>query len=88
MGTFIRINIIDDRVSPDLARRLVSICPVDIFALEADRLRVRPTEEDECTLCELCLNAARRGAVVIHKLYKRESLVSRGQDGDSDGGTM
>jgi NAD-dependent dihydropyrimidine dehydrogenase PreA subunit len=82
MGIFIRISINADRVSPGLARRLVAICPVDIFALEADRLQVRPTEEDECTLCELCLNAAPPGAVVIHKLYKRESLVSRGHDGD------
>jgi NAD-dependent dihydropyrimidine dehydrogenase PreA subunit len=83
VGIFIRISINDGEVSPHLARRLVSICPVDIFALEAELLRVRPTEEDECTLCELCLNAAPQGAIVIHKLYKRESLVSRGNDGDT-----
>jgi NAD-dependent dihydropyrimidine dehydrogenase PreA subunit len=84
MGIFIRIRVKADQVNPDLAHRLVSICPVDIFAVEGARLAVRPTEEDECTLCELCLIAAPQGAVVIHKLYKHESLVSRGRDVESD----
>ena len=83
MGIFIRITIADDPISPDMARRLASICPVDIFAVEGTRLVVRPAEEDECTLCELCLNAAPAGAIVIHKLYKDEHLVSRGSDGDA-----
>ena len=78
MGIFIRVAVNDAHVTPALARSLVALCPVDIFALAGDRLTIRPDEEDECTLCELCLNAAPPGALVIHKLYLDESLVSRG----------
>lgn len=78
MGVFIRVAVEASQVSPALARGLVPLCPVDIFALAGERLTVRPEEEDECTLCELCLKAAPVGAIVIHKLYKDERLVSRG----------
>lgn len=78
MGLFIRVAVDADRVSPALARALVTLCPVDIFALDGERLGVRPDEEDECTLCELCLKAAPPGAIAIHKLYLDESLLSHG----------
>ena len=78
MGTFIRIDVDNAHVTPSLARALVGLCRVDILALEGERLAVRPDEEDECTLCELCLKAAPAGAIVIHKLYSGESLVSGG----------
>jgi NAD-dependent dihydropyrimidine dehydrogenase PreA subunit len=78
MGTFIRIDVDGAHISPSLGRALVELCPVDIYALEGERLSVRPDEEDECTLCELCLKAAPAGAIVIHKLYAGERLVSGG----------
>jgi NAD-dependent dihydropyrimidine dehydrogenase PreA subunit len=83
MGIFIRIKLQADQISPTLARALVTLCPVDIFAREGEALSVRPEEEDECTLCELCLKAAPAGAVVIHKLYGRDSLVSSGPNDQS-----
>jgi len=78
MGVFINITLDDAQLTPELARKLVPLCPVEIFALDRDRLVVRPDQEDECTLCELCLNAAPSGAITITKTYKDEVLVSRG----------
>ena len=78
MGTFIQIHIDDGRIDPATARALPLLCPVDIFALQDGRLLVQPDQEDECTLCELCLAAAPAGAIAIRKSYKDEILVSRG----------
>ncbi len=79
MGVFIRISLLADEFELALSRSVVSACPVDIFELQNERLVVRPEMEDECTLCELCLNLAPSGAVTIHKLYNNESLVSHGE---------
>jgi NAD-dependent dihydropyrimidine dehydrogenase PreA subunit len=77
VGVFIRIEVAEEQLPPDIARQLVSLCPVDIFALRGERFVVRPEQEDECTLCELCLDAAPVGVVSIQKLYADERLVSR-----------
>ena len=78
MGVFIQIDIDKSKVTPEIDQALVSVCPVDIFDLEHDQLVVRPEQEDECTLCELCLAIAPMGALTIRKTYKDEQLVSRG----------
>jgi NAD-dependent dihydropyrimidine dehydrogenase PreA subunit len=78
MGIFIRISFEADGFDPALSRSIVTACPVDIFELQNGHLVARPDVEDECTLCELCLNLAPAGALTIHKLYKEEKLVSRG----------
>ena len=78
MGTFIQILIDDGKMDSATARALPPLCPVDIFSLQDGRLRVEPDQEDECTLCELCLAAAPAGAIAIHKAYLDEVLVSRG----------
>ncbi|TMA36434.1 MAG: hypothetical protein E6J87_00620 [Deltaproteobacteria bacterium] len=54
-----------------LAKKLEEACPVDIF--EAIDTGVRIVEEnlDECTLCDLCIQAAPQGAVQVVKLYER-----------------
>ena len=82
MGTFIQITLDASRLDAAAAQQLVSICPVDIFALQAGQAVVRPDEEDECTLCELCLRVAPAGALQIRKLYKDETLVSHGVSGE------
>jgi NAD-dependent dihydropyrimidine dehydrogenase PreA subunit len=78
MGTFIEIKLDPGPFSPEQARLLASACPVDIYAVVGGRPMVRPDEVDECTLCELCLDLAPPGAIVIQKLYKGQQLVSRG----------
>ena len=78
MGTFITVQIDESHLPADQARRLPALCPVDIFVLDNGHLRAQPEQEDECTLCELCLTAAAPGAITIRKTYKDEALVSRG----------
>jgi NAD-dependent dihydropyrimidine dehydrogenase PreA subunit len=76
MGLFIRVEIDHEKLTSDMGNELVELCPVDIFALEGEQLVVVPANEDECTLCELCLKHAPAAAITIHKLYKNETLVS------------
>ncbi|MDA0256462.1 MAG: ferredoxin family protein [Chloroflexi bacterium] len=70
-GMFIRVDI-DDSVQQDaeLARRLVEVCPVDIFArTEAGGVATVAANLDECTLCDLCIQAAGPERVQVVKLY-------------------
>jgi NAD-dependent dihydropyrimidine dehydrogenase PreA subunit len=72
-GMFIDVEV-DAAVAADpaLAKKLTDVCPVNIFAQEKDgRLRIVEENLDECTLCELCLQAAPKGAVRVVKLYER-----------------
>jgi ferredoxin len=46
--------------------------------MEGERLVVQSEQEDECTLCELCLEEAPPKAITIRKTYKDEYLISRG----------
>ncbi len=85
MGTFIKIDVANDRLSLALREKLVSICPVDIFKMVDERVAVRPEQVDECTLCELCLDAAPAGTLTIWKLYSNQCLVSRSSKVDTDG---
>jgi NAD-dependent dihydropyrimidine dehydrogenase PreA subunit len=78
MGIFIKIDFDEQSITPDFARRLEQLCPVDIFQVEGGQLVVNADNEDECTLCRLCLQAAPPGALRVHKLYSGETLVSTG----------
>ena len=49
--------------------RCVDVCPVDVFTVENGALRVDTKNEDECTLCELCLQGCPQGALKLMKLY-------------------
>jgi NAD-dependent dihydropyrimidine dehydrogenase PreA subunit len=78
MGIFIQVQIDEKRLTPEVAEMILSLCPVDVFALDGEQLIVQPDQEDECTLCELCLDAAPVGTLTIRKTYKDEQLLSRG----------
>jgi NAD-dependent dihydropyrimidine dehydrogenase PreA subunit len=71
---------IDVEVSPEvaddaeLASRLEEVCPVDIFAAADGAVAIVRENLDECVLCELCLEAAPPGAVVVRKLYDGTEL--------------
>ncbi len=55
----------------EVARKLTEVCPVDIFAQADDgALRIVEDNLDECTLCDLCLEAAPKGSVKVVKLYE------------------
>jgi NAD-dependent dihydropyrimidine dehydrogenase PreA subunit len=82
MGVFIEIAVQQEGLSSALSQQIAGVCPVDIFAVEDARLVVKPEEEDECTLCELCLKAAPAGAIRIHKTFSGETLISSGDSRD------
>jgi len=67
---------IDVKVSPEaaadaeVARKLEEVCPVGIFAAGEAGLSIVDDNLDECTLCDLCKDAAPKGSVEIIKLYE------------------
>ncbi|MBI2964537.1 MAG: hypothetical protein HYY35_12340 [Deltaproteobacteria bacterium] len=73
MAMFIRVDIEDDvvRKTPGLAKKLVEVCPVNIFKLGSAEGTAETVEEnvDECTLCDLCMQASPEGVRVV-KLYE------------------
>jgi NAD-dependent dihydropyrimidine dehydrogenase PreA subunit len=73
-GVFIEVEV-DGSAAGDaaLAAKLEEVCPVDIFAAE-DGVRIVRENVDECVLCELCIEAAPPGAVVVRKLYDGSEL--------------
>jgi NAD-dependent dihydropyrimidine dehydrogenase PreA subunit len=74
-GIFIDVEVGDSiRDDAELAKKLEEVCPVDIFTAGSGRVEVVPENVDECVLCELCLDAAPDGAVVVRKLYDGTEL--------------
>ena len=72
-GMFIDVRV-DPGVAADaaMAKKLVDVCPVNIFAQDKDgRLRIVEENLDECVLCDLCVQAAPAGTVQVVKLYER-----------------
>jgi ferredoxin-like protein FixX len=70
-GMFINVEV-DPAAAKDpaVAKKLTEVCPVNIFAQKDDgTLRIVDENLDECTLCELCLQAF-PGKVKVVKLYE------------------
>ena len=71
MSEFIHIEI-----DPELCAgaeecgKCVTVCPVNIFEPGSPLPDISETNEDECTLCELCLQSCAPHAIQIHKLYE------------------
>ena len=74
-AVFIDVEVADE-VNGDLelAEKLEEVCPVDIFKAGDAGVEVVRSNLDECVLCELCLDAAPPGAVVVKKLYDGTEL--------------
>ena len=74
-GIFIDVEV-DEKIRDDaeLAKKLEEVCPVDIFTAENGKVETVPENLDECVLCELCLDAAPDGTVVVKKLYDGTEL--------------
>ena len=73
MAMFIRVDVYDSLIkkTPGLAKKLVEVCPVKIFAAGSAENTVAIVEDnlDECTLCDLCMQASPDGVRVV-KLYE------------------
>jgi NAD-dependent dihydropyrimidine dehydrogenase PreA subunit len=74
-GTFIDVEVSDEIVGDsELASKLEEVCPVDIYANDDGKVMVVRENLDECVLCNLCVEAAPPGGVVIKKLYDGTEL--------------
>lgn len=65
---------VDASVAADaaLTKKLIEVCPVNIFKTGGDgKLAIVDDNVDECTLCDLCLQAVPGGKVRVVKLYDR-----------------
>jgi NAD-dependent dihydropyrimidine dehydrogenase PreA subunit len=73
---FIRVEIAPDAAKDtELAKKLVEVCPVNIFKQSlVGTAEIAEENLDECVLCELCVQAAPPGGVKVHKLYSGETL--------------
>jgi NAD-dependent dihydropyrimidine dehydrogenase PreA subunit len=74
-GVFIDVEISDEVAGgAELAKKLEEVCPVDIFTAANGTPEAVPENLDECILCNLCVDAAPPGAVVVKKLYDGTEL--------------
>ena len=48
----------------------VKVCPVNIFKAENGVPEIIVENEDECTLCELCLESCQPSVITIMKKYE------------------
>ena len=72
MPMFVHLEVdADVAADTELAKKLVEVCPVNIFEQDADgKCVVVEENEDECVLCDLCVQAAPEGRVRVIKLYE------------------
>lgn len=70
-GTFVRLQVGASLCAREpLCRECVSSCPVDIFTRsEGETAQVVGENEDECILCNLCVDRCPAKAVSLVKLY-------------------
>lgn len=72
MGMFVSLEVNHEVClkHPEGCRECVQICPVDIFVLDERGLAVVvPDNEDECILCDQCLERCPAGAVTLRRHY-------------------
>jgi len=74
-GIFIDVEVSDEiRGDAEMAAKLEEVCPVDIYANDDGKVAVVRENLDECVLCNLCVEAAPPGGVVVKKLYDGTEL--------------
>jgi NAD-dependent dihydropyrimidine dehydrogenase PreA subunit len=78
MALFIEVEVTPAAAAnAEVAKKLVEVCPVNIFERPADALKIVDKNLDECTLCELCLNVAPPGSVKVKTLYGQRRVLQR-----------
>lgn len=50
--------------------KCLKVCPVGIFGEAGEYPRTIEDNQDECTLCDLCLAACEPGAIEVRKQYE------------------
>lgn len=79
MALFIEVEVTPAAArDAEIVKKLVEVCPVNIFAAATSGgIEIVDKHLDECTLCELCLNAAPPGTVRVKKLYGERAILVR-----------
>jgi len=71
MSLFIRLEIdLNMCLGIKKCGKCIQVCPVNIFTSNGDYPKAVEANEDECTLCGLCLQNCQVDAIIIHKLYE------------------
>jgi NAD-dependent dihydropyrimidine dehydrogenase PreA subunit len=71
MSEFIKIDIDMHRcLGIEKCGKCIQVCPVNIFTSNGGYPKAVEDNEDECTLCNLCLQSCEADAITIHKLYE------------------
>jgi len=71
MSEFIRVEIdMNGCIGIGKCGKCVRVCPVNIFEAEGEQPVIVEQNQDECTLCNLCLDECTPDAIVIVKLYE------------------
>ncbi|WP_027370241.1 4Fe-4S dicluster domain-containing protein [Desulfovermiculus halophilus] len=70
MGIFINLRIDNTKcIGVEKCGQCINVCPVNIFKSDNDAVAIIEENEDECTLCERCLEECGQNAIEIIKLY-------------------
>ncbi|MBK5100028.1 MAG: ferredoxin [Desulfobacteraceae bacterium] len=71
MSEFIKLDIDLSRcLGIEKCGKCIQVCPVNIFTSNVDYPKAVKANEDECTLCDLCLQGCEADAITIQKLYE------------------
>jgi NAD-dependent dihydropyrimidine dehydrogenase PreA subunit len=74
-GIFIDVEVSSEiRDDAEIVAKLEEVCPVDIYADDGGKVAIVRQNLDECVLCNLCVEAAPPGGVVVKKLYDGTEL--------------
>ena len=71
MGIFIRIEVDKGKckTSSSGCQECIKVCPVDVFQLKDNEITTVPDNEDECTLCDICVERCPTKALKVTRLY-------------------
>lgn len=71
MALFVKVKVDQTKFTTQQARELCArVCPVDALKATEASLEVDAENEDECILCELCVQNAPAGAVEVIRTYQ------------------
>ncbi len=70
MGMFIEVRVnLADCQAPTGCKLCTQVCPVGVFRLGSGQVNTAYDNEDECTLCDLCVDQCPGNCIVVNKLY-------------------
>ncbi len=73
MSLFIAVHVDAERcLAGQPCTACITACPVNIFEARQGPTGIVDENEDECILCDLCLERCPTDAIAIHKLYSEE----------------